>query len=184
MKDQSKDPLYKLRFPIGQFSLPKQITNDLLAKQINTLDAFPAKLKSLVSHLSDDQLDTAYRSDGWTIRQVIHHVADSHAHSYIRFKWALTEDKPVIKYYYEDRWAELPDGKDGSIDASLMLLTAIHSKLVTLLKGMTEEEFNREFIHPEHNKTVKLKENVCIYAWHCNHHYAHIENCLKVNSWL
>ena len=118
------------------------------------------------------------------MRQVVHHVADSHQHSYIRFKWALTEDTPVIKYYYEALWAELEDAKTAPIDMSLNHLRAVHAKLVYLLKGLNEDALNKRFIHPEHNEKVDLKTNIGKYAWHSNHHYAHIENLLKREGWL
>ena len=144
---QSKE-FEKLRFPIGQFQCPKKINQDHLNKWIDTLDKFPEKLNALVSSLTDDQLDTPYRPDGWTVRQVIHHLADSHHHSYIRFKWALTEDKPVIKYYYEQDWAELPDAKFAPIQLSLDHVKVVHAKLVYLLKSLSNEDLNRSFIHP------------------------------------
>ena len=151
---------------------------------IDILEKFPLKLEGLVKHLSDKQLDTQYRPNGWTIRQVVHHLSDSHHHSYTRFKWALTEEKPIIKAYYEELWADLSDSKTAPITMSLNHLKAIHFKLVYLLKSLSEEELTRTFIHPETNKEVVLKENIGIYAWHCNHHYAHIENVLKLNNWI
>lgn len=175
--------LEKLRFPIGKFYCPETITNNHIDKWIHILETFPDKLSNLVSNLPDNQLDTQYRPDGWTIRQVVHHLADSHHHSYIRFKWALTEEKPVIKYYYEHLWAELSDSKSAPIDLSLNHLKAVHAKLVYLLKSLSEEDLNRSFIHPEHNEEVVLKKNIGIYAWHSSHHYAHIENLLLSNDW-
>ena len=147
------------------------------------LENFPYKLEYLVKNLSHEQLDTPYRTNGWTIRQVIHHLADSHHHSYIRFKWALTEDKPVIKYYYEKLWAELPDAKHAPIELSLKHLHAVHAKLVYLLKSLSQGELHRSFIHPEHNEEVVLWKNIGIYAWHSDHHYAHIENLMIRKGW-
>ncbi len=134
--------------------------------------------------LSEEQLDTPYRPGGWTVRQTIHHVSDSHHHSYTRFKWALTEDKPIIKAYYEDRWAELMDSKAAPIAMSLQHLKAVHFKLVYLLKRLSEEDLKKTFIHPGTKKEVSLKRNIGLYAWHGNHHYAHIENVLKRHKWL
>ena len=114
----------------------------------------------------------------------MHHVSDSHHHSYIRFKWALTEDKPVIKYYYQQLWAELPDAKTAPIQMSLDNLKAVHAKLIYLLKGMNADEMNKSFIHPEYNEEVLLKKNIGTYAWHSNHHYTHIENLLNRECWL
>ena len=176
--------LEQLKYPIGQFKCPEIITRSHIENWILVLEQFPSKLKNLVSSLSDKQLDTPYRPEGWTIRQVVHHVSDSHQHSYIRFKWALTEDKPVIKYYYEQLWAELPDAKHAPIQMSLDHLSAVHFKLVYLLKSLDEYDLKKCFIHPEANEEVMLKKNIGIYAWHSNHHYTHIENLLKREGWL
>ena len=180
MKDAT---LEQLRYPIGQFNCPDTISQSHLNEWVHVLETFPQNLKTLVSNLSKEQLDTPYREGGWTIRQVVHHVADSHHHSYIRFKWALTEDKPVIKYYYEHLWAELNDAKTAPINLSLNHLSAVHAKLVYLLKNLTDEQLNRSFIHPENNEEVVLKKNIGIYAWHSQHHYAHIKNLLDRIDW-
>jgi hypothetical protein len=176
MTDQE---LEQLKYPIGQFDCPKNISPQHIESWISILEQFPIRFEALVKHLSKEQLDTSYRPDGWTIRQVIHHVSDSHHHSYTRFKWALTENKPVIKAYYEDRWAELFDTKSAPIQMSIEHLKAIHYKLVYLLKGLSEDDLNKSFIHPETNSEVKLSYNIGNYAWHSNHHYAHIENLMK-----
>ncbi|WP_067150629.1 YfiT family bacillithiol transferase [Pseudotamlana agarivorans] len=176
--------LEKLRYPIGKFECPKSISNSDLNMWISVLEQFPKRLESLVENLNDAQLDTEYRPGGWTIRQVVHHVSDSHHHSYTRFKWALTEDKPLIKAYYEDRWAELSDSKFAPIDMSLQHIKAIHFKLVYLLKTLTEADLERCFIHPETNSEVKLNYQIGNYAWHSNHHFAHIENVMKQKGWL
>ena len=131
----------QLRFPIGLFNCPKTISMNHIQDWILVLEQFPERLEQLVEGLNDEQLDTEYRPDGWTVRQVIHHLADSHHHSYIRFKWALTEDKPTIKYYFEDRWAELQDTKTGPIKMSLDHLSAVHFKLVYLLRSMDNNDF-------------------------------------------
>ncbi len=177
------EELEKLKYPIGQFDCPDVITQHYIDTWIQVLETFPEKLSVLVLSLSDEQLDTQYRSEGWTIRQVIHHLADSHHHSYIRFKWALTEDKPVIKYYYEQLWAEIPDAKYAPIQLSLDHIKVVHAKLVYLLKSLSADELNRSFIHPEHNEEVVLKKNIGIYAWHSKHHYGHIENLLIRKGW-
>ncbi|MFL0352441.1 YfiT family bacillithiol transferase [Xanthomarina sp. GH4-25] len=176
-------PLEQLKYPIGSFKCPKNITEKNLGSWIATLEQFPARLEDLVSNLSDAQLDTPYRQDGWTVRQVVHHLADSHHHSYIRFKWALTEETPVIKYYYEALWAELDDAKTAPINLSINHLKAVHAKLVYLLKGLDETNLNKSFIHPEHDEEIVLKKNIGIYAWHCNHHFAHIEHLIKREQW-
>jgi hypothetical protein len=172
-----------LRYPIGKPNIPKEISNRNIKDWIEVIELFPSKLKNLVSVLSDDQLNTQYRDGGWTIRQVVHHCADSHHNSYIRFKWTLTEKEPIIKAYFEERWAELEDSKNGPISLSLNSLTALHAKWTYLLKLLTLEELDKSFIHPEGNEKVTLKQNIGIYAWHCNHHYAHIENLIKRKKW-
>ncbi|SNR31985.1 YfiT family bacillithiol transferase [Lutibacter flavus] len=176
--------LEKLKYPIGKPVIPSIITKNELTEWINTLENFPLKLEALVKNLTKDQLDTQYRESGWTIRQVIHHCADSHQNSYIRFKYTLTEDKPIIKAYYEDRWAELFDTKSAPINLSLNMLKALHAKWVYLLNGLKPEELKKEFIHPDGNELVSLETNIGIYAWHCNHHFAHIYNLMKTKQWV
>jgi hypothetical protein len=180
----TSEALKNLKYPIGKFSFPDNVTKEYIDDCIFILEHFPERLEELVKNLSDGQLDTPYRPNGWTIRQTIHHLSDSHHHSYTRFKWALTEEKPVIKAYREDIWAELIDSKSAPIDMSLLHLTAIHFKLVYLLKRLTHEDLNKSFIHPSTNSEVTLKKNIGMYAWHSNHHYTHIENVLKHNTWL
>lgn len=180
----TNEALYQLQYPIGKFEVPTFISKNKIEDWISILEHFPNRLEHLVKNLSDKQLDTPYRLGGWTVRQVVHHLSDSHHHSYTRFKWALTEENPVIKAYDEGDWAELYDSKTGPIEMSLQHLKAIHFKLVYLLKSLSEEDLNRSFIHPETNKEVILKHNIGLYAWHSNHHYAHIENLLKVNQWI
>lgn len=176
--------LETLRYPIGKFECPSEITYQHLQLWIDTLEQFPDKLRNIVSNLTDGQLDTPYRPEGWTVRQVVHHVSDSHHHSYVRFKWALTEDKPVIKYYFEKEWANLDDAKHAPIEMSLNHLKAVHVKLNYLLRSLNESQLKRTFIHPEHNEETSLKENIGKYAWHSNHHYAHVHNLLQNKGWL
>lgn len=180
----ANNELETLKYPIGKFNFPKNVTKADIQNWIGVLEDFPKRLENLVENLSEAQLDTAYRPEGWTIRQTIHHVSDSHHHSYTRFKWALTENKPTIKAYHEDRWAELIDSKSAPIEMSLNHLKAVHFKLVYLLKRLSDLDLNKSFIHPENHKEISLKMNISLYAWHCNHHYAHIENLLKRNNWL
>jgi len=175
--------LEQLKYPIGQANIPTIISDIQVKEWIVLLEEFPKKLTSLVLHLNIEQLDTPYREGGWTIRQVVHHLADSHHHSYIRFKWALTEDKPVIKAYFEQQWAELHDGKSAPIKLSLDALSSTHAKLVYFLKGISKEDLQQHFIHPETTDKVKLDKNVGIYAWHSQHHYTHIENLMKRKGW-
>jgi hypothetical protein len=179
----TEQELQHLKYPIGLFDCPNNISKQHIESWISVLENFPKRLENLVHNLTDKQLDTVYRLDGWTIRQVVHHVSDSHHHSYTRFKWALTEDKPVIKAYFEDRWAELFDSKTAPIDMSLQHIKAIHFKLVYVLKGLSDDDLNKCFIHPETNSEVFLKYNIGNYAWHSNHHYAHIDNLLRTKGW-
>lgn len=178
----TKEALERLKYPIGQFECPKHITETHIKEWIAVLETLPNRLEELVNHLNDEQLNTPYRPEGWTIREVVHHISDSHHHSYIRFKWAMTENKPTIKAYNEQAWANQFDYK-APIEHSLLHIKAIHTKLVYYLKGLTIEDLERSFIHPETNNTVVLKENIGIYAWHSNHHYAHIETVVKQKGW-
>ena len=174
-----------LKYPIGKTNIPEIISSENISIWIKTIEDFPNRLEDLVKNLTQEQIDTPYRNGGWTVRQVVHHCYDSHHNSYTRFKWTLTEDNPVIKAYYEDLWAELFDSKFAPINLSLDSLKALHTKWVYLLKGLTEEEikFKSLFILTEMKK-LALKENIGIYAWHCNHHYAHIEQLLIRENWI
>jgi hypothetical protein len=178
-----KEILEQLRYPIGKFETPETITNADLEQWITDLETLPQRLSDLVIPLSDEQLDTPYRPDGWTVRQLVHHISDSHHNSYIRFKWALTEDMPTIKAYDEKAWAELFDTRTAPILMSLYHLSAVHAKLVYLLKGLSEAQLERSFIHPDGNQETSLKENIARYAWHSNHHYAHIQNLVTRKKW-
>lgn len=173
----------KLKYPIGKFTFPENISDEDIKMGINIIDKFPTRLQSLVKDLSDEQLDTRYRSDGWTIRQVIHHCADSHINSIARFKWTLTEDLPTIKPYFEDRWGELFDSKEAPVDLSLNLLKSLHTKWVYLLRGLTPDDLKLKYYNPESKKEISLRTNIMLYSWHCEHHYAHIANLIKEKGW-
>ncbi len=175
--------LEALKYPIGKYTKPESLTEEVLQDNINDIQSFPTRLREAVSNLNDAQLDTPYRPDGWTIRQVVHHCADSHMNSLIRFKLALTEDSPTIKPYYEERWAELADSKTMPIASGLTLLEGLHQRWIVLLNSLSEAEFKRTFIHPEHGKSFRLDENVGVYAWHCNHHLAHITSLKTRMQW-
>lgn len=176
--------LEQLRYPIGHFERPAIISEANIVDWISVLEQFPHRLEQMVKPLSYDQLETQYRPDGWTVRQVVHHVADSHHHSYTRFKWALTEKTPLIKAYEEKEWAELVDAKSAPISLSLDYIKALHAKLVYLLRGLSKENMDLSYLHPEGNVQVTVKENIGKYAWHSSHHFAHIENLLKREAWL
>ncbi|WP_298221543.1 YfiT family bacillithiol transferase [Flavobacterium sp.] len=173
----------KLRYPIGKFVPVQEYTSEYLSQRIDEIASFPERLKKEVSHLTDEQLDTPYRPDGWTVRQVIHHCADSHMNCFIRLKWTLTEDKPTIKFYYENRWSELIDNKTMPIAPTLALLEGLHYRLAFLMKSLTSGELERSLIHPEHGKEFQLKEIIGLYAWHGNHHLAHITKLKKRKGW-
>lgn len=173
----------QLRYPLGKFKAPEQISDAQINEWIAVLESLPNRLEGMVIGLSEKQLETPYRPGGWTVRQLVHHISDSHHNSYIRFKWALTEDKPVIKPYDEKAWAELFDSRTAPIQMSLDHLRAIHTKLVFLLKGLSKEQLQRKFIHPDGNQESTLEENIGRYAWHSNHHFAHIANLIQREGW-
>ncbi|QHW33531.1 bacillithiol transferase BstA [Paenibacillus rhizovicinus] len=175
--------LEQLKYPIGRFAPPSETTAAVRAEWIAEIAALPRLLREAVSGLSDEQLDTPYRAGGWTVRQVVHHVPDSHMNSFIRFKLALTEEKPTIKPYDEGAWAELSDSKGAPVEASLSLLESLHERWVNLLLGMDEEAFSRVFIHPESGREIRLDTNLGIYAWHGKHHLAHITALAKRSGW-
>ncbi|MDW5289354.1 YfiT family bacillithiol transferase [Formosa sp. PL04] len=175
--------LEQLKYPIGQFQCPELITAKHLDNWIDVLNQFPTRLNALVKPLTDFQLDTEYRPGGWTIRQLVHHTADSHHHSYTRFKWSLTEDNPVIKAYNQDDWSNLEDAINAPVSMSLMHIEAVHKRLVYLLKSLNDKDLERSFIHPETNKKVTIKENIGMYAWHSSHHFTHIVKALERKGW-
>ena len=164
----------KLKYPIGEFIAPEKISKEMLADFLLTIGSFPIKLKSEVENLTQTQLDTPYRPEGWTIRQVVNHCADSHMNSLIRFKLALTESNPTIKPYMEERWAELADSKTMPIEPALKILDGLHERWLVLLNSLTEKDYHKTFVHPQSGKQFKLDENLGLYAWHCKHHLAHI----------
>ncbi len=172
-----------LQYPIGKFSPPMRVSEAQRAAFIADIEALPDQIRQVVQNLSDTQLDTPYRSGGWTIRQVVHHLPDSHANSYIRFKWALTEEHPTIKAYDEKLWADLPDAKHGDINASIDMLDGLHQRWASLLKNMSEDDWGKSFIHPETNKSVPLIYNLALYSWHGKHHLKHITNCIELHQW-
>ena len=175
--------LDKLKYPIGQFTAPDTITDENLKKYISEIENLPEELNKLVKGLKEFQLDTSYRENGWTVRQVIHHIADSHMNAYIRFKLALTEDMPTIKPYFEDKWAELGDYKTTPVDVSIALIYSLHKRWVNLLRSMSKKDFEKTFFHPEHGKVFSLDEAAGIYSWHGRHHYAHINELKKRMNW-
>ena len=170
------DDFERLRYPVGRFErLKEPLAAGARAAHIATLEGAPAHFRLLVAGLNDAQLDTPYRPGGWTIRQVVHHVPDSHMNAYVRTKLAATLDTPpAILGYPEDVWAELPEAKSAPVEMSLDLLDGLHQRWVGFLRGLPAEAFQRTYIHPE-MKAVTIDEAVAMYAWHCRHHAAHIE---------
>jgi len=176
--------LEQLKYPIGHFVYTHPVNEIILSDWISELEALPTRLEDLVLPLTEEQLNTPYRPEGWTVRQVVHHIADSHHNCYTRFKWALTEDRPLIKAYEEKDWSNLFDAQVAPIGISLDYIRALHVKLVYLLKGLSKKELDRTYIHPDGNVEVSLMETVGRYAWHGNHHLAHIEGLLHQRGWL
>lgn len=170
------------RYPIGKFQWPDTVTAEQRERAIAQIAAAPAAFRQAVEGLDDRQLDTPYREGGWTVRQVIHHMPDSHMNSYCRFKLALTEDEPGVKGYAEDLWAELADGRTGPVEPSLRLLEALHQRWVMLLKSMTDKDFARTFRHSEHG-LLRLDRNLMLYEWHSGHHAAHITGLRERMKW-
>lgn len=169
----------ELKYPTGKFVLPAEIVMDQKEKWIQTIYDFPGVLNSISSDLSDLELSWIYRPEGWNVRQVIHHCADSHMNGLTRFKWALTEDNPTIKAYFEARWSLLADNLQCDIEYSLKIVEGVHKRWVHLMNSMNEQEWNKTFVHPENNFQYSLFQYLAQYAWHCDHHLAHIEQALR-----
>jgi uncharacterized damage-inducible protein DinB len=171
-----------LRYPMGKFAIHGEITAERRQEWIAQISAAPELLRAALHGLSDAQLDTPYRPDGWTLRQVAHHVPESHMNSYIRFKLALTEDTPTIKPYFEDRWAELADARTAPVELSLSLLAALHARWVLVLRALGEAEWKRTFRHPELG-TMTLEQTLALYAWHGRHHTAQVTGLRGRMGW-
>jgi uncharacterized damage-inducible protein DinB len=170
------------RYPIGRFSAPTTSGPEMRAAHIQTIRLLPERMHAAVKLLSDAQLDTPYREGGWTVRQVVHHVADSHSMSFTRFKLALTEDWPTIKPYNEAAWAELADSKALPIDDSIAMIDALHGRWVALLESMSEEDFKKGYVHPESGRQ-DLARALALYDWHSRHHVAHITALRARQGW-
>jgi len=163
-----------LRYPIGRFAPQDSYSGQEISASITRIETLPARIESLVKDFSEKQLDTSYRDGGWTARQVIHHLSDSHMNAYIRFKWTLTEDTPTIKAYDEKLWAQTPEVKLHP-RVSLDLLKALHPKWTALIRSLTAEQLMREYVHPETGKHNRLDRIVALYAWHGDHHLGHLK---------
>ncbi len=176
-KNMSED----LRFPIGKFDANIEITPEIRNGFVQTISDLPKNLMTAVKDLTDDQLNAPYRPGGWTVRQTVHHIADSHLNSYCRFKFALTEDVPTIRPYHEDRWAELADSK-MPVYVSMKIIEGIHARWANLLNSMTDEDFKKQLKHPESGKWT-LEKMLGLYDWHSKHHTAHITKLRERENW-
>jgi uncharacterized damage-inducible protein DinB len=182
VEDRRDDVTDALRFPIGDFRAPATTTESERVALIEQIEAAPARLREAIKGLGREQLETSYRPGGWTVRQVVHHVPDSHLNSYMRFRLALTEDEPTIKPYQEDRWAELPDARTAPPEMSLDLLEALHRRWTRLLRSLTPPDWERRFRHPELG-LMSLERTLALYAWHGRHHVAHITSLRDRMGW-
>ena len=171
-----------LRYPVGRFQKPDRLGDTMRADYIDEIAALPRAFRAAVEGLTPDQLDTPYRPDGWTVRQLVHHIPDSHVNAYVRLKLALTEDEPVIKPYEEHLWAELDDSRTTPIATSLTLLDALHDRWVRVWRAMAPGDFQRRFRHPEAG-TLSLDQALALYAWHGRHHLAHVTTLRQRNGW-
>ncbi len=170
------------RYPIGKFELPKDVTPALRQAAIEEVAAAPAKVRAAVAGFSDAQLDTPYREGGWTVRQVVHHLADSHMNAYVRWRLALTETQPTIKPYEESAWAKLEDARSAPVEVSLKLLESMHERWARLLRSVKTEQYARTLLHPDHG-VKNLDWLLFLYSWHGKHHTAHITQLRKQKGW-
>ena len=173
----------KLKFPIGKYTSINNPDKKVINNWIDDIERFPSRIKELVTGIQDSQLNWRYRPKGWSVKQVIHHCADSHMNAFIRFKLALTEETPIIKPYREEKWANLADSLTIEIDESLMLLTGLHKKWARLIKSLSLDQLEMDYEHPQHGLKFNLISTIGMYSWHCNHHLEHIKNALKSKSY-
>ena len=171
-----------LRYPIGEFRFPEEVSEAERAGLIQQIAETPERLRAAVKGLDREQLETPYRPGGWTVRQVVHHLPDSHLNSYVRFKLSVTEDEPRIRGYDEAAWAELEDAKNAAVDLSLGLLSSLHERWVLFLRSLGPEECARSFHHSALGR-VRLDQNIALYAWHGRHHVAHVEALRERMGW-
>ena len=176
---ESLKTLDELRYPTGKFLMPETFKKKDIKEWIKTIEKFPSLLKKETQNLSDKKQSWVYRPDGWSIRQVVHHCADSHMNAFIRFKLSMTEENPVIKPYKENLWAEMEDVKSVPVEWSVKMITLLHKRWTILLHSLTESDFERTYFHPESNRQWKLYEVVALYSWHCMHHLGHIKQAKK-----
>jgi hypothetical protein len=174
--------MHNLQYPLGKFEIKPEMTHEQRRALIESVARTPARLRAAIANLSTGQLDEPYRPDGWTVRQVVHHLPDSHLNAYTRFKLGLTEDEPTIKPYDESRWAKLEDGRNGDPEISLALLDALHKRWVIFLRSVRPDDFARKINHPEIG-TLSLDGLLQLYEWHGRHHVAHITSLRERKGW-
>ncbi len=168
-----------LKYPVGKFSMPSEITDAMIQESIQTIEHFPRKISSMIDNITENQGLAKYRPDGWSVNQVVNHCADSHMNAFIRFKCTLTEESPTIKPYLEAKWAVLPDSLISDLTYSISILNGLHARWTIVLKNIQSDEWENIYLHPESKRSFSLKQALMLYAWHCNHHSAHIANALK-----
>ena len=174
--------LKALRFPVGEYVYPDKVDGIILSKWKEKINAFPNRVDALVRDLSDEELSWQYRPSGWSLQQLVHHCADSHMNAFIRFKITLTEDSPDIRPYFEDRWADMKETFDSPIGLSMEILKGVHGRWSILLDQMDDKDLERSYYHPEYKKPYTLEEALGSYAWHCDHHFAHMLNALNARG--
>jgi hypothetical protein len=175
--------LETLRYPVGKFKFPEQVSPQEITAHIKTIEALPAALRQAVENMSEVQLSTPYRDGGWMVKQVMHHLFDSHSNAYTRMKLAMTEDNPTIKPYKEALWAEHEDGKNAPVESGLNLLELLHKRWVLFMRSITENDLQRTFFHPESKRTQTIAQTIALYAWHSRHHLAHITELKSRMGW-
>lgn len=180
--DAQSAPQKNPQYPIGRFARPEQISDSDRKAAVGSIAALPAQLRAAVAGWTDEQLDTPYREGGWTVRQLIHHIADSHGQSSTRLRKALTEENPTVQAYDEKLWAELPDDTDAPVESSLLLLDGLHARWSFLLQHLTPEQWQRTFVHPE-SGTWTIDAVTQLYSWHSRHHLAHVTELAKARGW-
>lgn len=177
------EDIEKLKYPIGKLSIPEDIPASLREAHINAITSMPNQLNNATQGLTENQLNTAYRPNGWSVRQLVHHLADSHMNAFTRFKLGMTEEEPTIKPYDQDSWCNMSDAQDLDPQLSLDIISGVHGRWVKLLNDMTDDDYNRKIYHPEMKKKISLGQLLCVYGWHSNHHLAHITGVRDRNNW-
>jgi len=175
--------LETLRYPVGKFKFPETVNMDEIAIAIKTIEELPSALRNTVQNMNEKQLTTPYREGGWTVRQVVHHLFDSHSNAYTRMKLAMTEDNPAIKPYKEALWAELEDGRNAPLELGLNLLELLHTRWSIFMRSLNESDFQRTFVHPENKRVQTIAQTIMLYSWHSRHHLAHITELKSRMGW-